>query len=628
MSKPPPARLPTRTQDPYLQFLEQLEELKKYVVSCLLNIRRELENVLYACYLYHIKGKIDELIKYRPDNLDENLCVAIQLLLENKKLFLDPRICREISVICSQLSPPNFGLTYSETLQKILKPQYVVYLTKFADECLNSFIQTKGLYVLFNKMNNFLERKIIKDQLAEANHKRELLKSTLAELEEQEKINNVSIPTTPLRPEVDLISALDVILKKNVLKTLQANANKRGKKVDLNEEQGSNMVFLSDNLKDHTDNPNIPIPEVSLAHKLNFCSNYLERRIISETVQPSVLQVNFKDPDDSITCIEVGHNHNIIACGTIDAGIIIHLLNPVFLNQYENKANSMEEEESQGLPSFKLRGHEGAITSISILYDEYYMLSSSVDTTINYWCLRQKTLICSFKAHLNTVWKVRFSPKGYYFATGSSDTTAKLWTVDKLAPVRVFLGHASDVNVVEFVPNCLYLVTCGFDNKIIFWEIASGNRVKILYHFQEIVSSVCVSFSGLYMVTGSEEGSIIFWNLTKFMKKNYFYLEKESKKSTNLIIMKKYKINFVGFNVDESYLMVISKKKMAFYSVKNLKEKKNEDIYAGYLKDEIEEGEDDEIQPINFFDNKNAEIFWSGSFHEKNVALIISKSHL
>ena len=86
-------------------------------------------------------------------------------------------------------------------------------------------------------------------------------------------------------------------------------------------------------------------------------------------------------------------------------------------------------------------GHHGKITSISLSYDEFYLLSTGTDKTIKLWCLRQKMLLAQYKGHIKTVWSVSFCPSGYFFLSASSDKTIKLWVTDQPKPQKIYIGH-------------------------------------------------------------------------------------------------------------------------------------------------------------------------------------------
>lgn len=60
----------------------------------------------------------------------------------------------------------------------------------------------------------------------------------------------------------------------------------------------------------------------------------------------------------------------------------------------------------------KFMGHEDAITSLNILYNENYFISASIDLSIRLWDVRLNVCLHIYKGHLNTIWNVKFANQG------------------------------------------------------------------------------------------------------------------------------------------------------------------------------------------------------------------------
>jgi WD40 repeat protein len=78
---------------------------------------------------------------------------------------------------------------------------------------------------------------------------------------------------------------------------------------------------------------------------------------------------------------------------------------------------------------FVLRGHSGAITSLSLCYDSFYFISGSADSQIRLWTVREGNCLALFNMHMAPVWDVCLCPKGYFFASGGADKQVSLFTV-------------------------------------------------------------------------------------------------------------------------------------------------------------------------------------------------------
>ena len=62
----------------------------------------------------------------------------------------------------------------------------------------------------------------------------------------------------------------------------------------------------------------------------------------------------------------------------------------------------------------KFIGHEDAITSLSIVYNESYFVSSSIDLSIRLWDIKLNVCLHVYKAHLSTIWNVKFARQGNF----------------------------------------------------------------------------------------------------------------------------------------------------------------------------------------------------------------------
>lgn len=606
----------------FLQFKQEYEEFKRFCRNSLLALRKELENVLFSCFLFLLRLGLDRRLS--PEEQNDRFRLYRQLIDSNKFFFLSPRLLSDAYKVSQALTFEQFPMGFAENLEKMIGPgKHVVFLSQFSQECLFSFLEFEKLSAIQNSLSSFLNIKLLKDTISESNYKHELLK--FYQNEDLEKMSIGTVQTLPNKNEVELYQALDFMAKKR-----KNNLNLLNKKPGNNKTIQSEIPYFSDNFK----GANLPegsndlqVPEMKLSSKVQFAQNYLERVPLNEETQPSILQVTVTDQLENMTCIEIGNNCNVFLCGYLDSSIILFSINPDFLElpPKESKENQENGEDLRAgnhiYANFKFLGHSSAITGISLHYDECYFLSSSVDMTMRLWCLRSRSCLSVYQGHINTIWTVRFYSKGYYFATGSSDTTAKLWCLDRVSPLRVFVGHNSDVTVVEFVSNSQFLVSAGLDSRIIFWELTSGTKVRVLFHYQEPISCLSLSPTGLFMVSGSQEGSLILWDLNKFVRINCWELETGEKKQ---------KIAFAGFSADETLLMAGSKKRLGFFVVKSLKERKNVDIYQDFKVDDDEEITDkklfEEKEELWWFDNQGQECFSQAKFHEKNSVFLVSKS--
>ena len=189
------------------------------------------------------------------------------------------------------------------------------------------------------------------------------------------------------------------------------------------------------------------INKLKIKDRLQQIQFFLERKIVDKDALSSALMYKLEDPSSLITCVELTFRGDLVLCGLENGKIIGFKTNPHFLPEYnyrpDEEPQSKEEEaivrqfESLG-KSFKFKGCCGAITSLSLLYDQLYFLSASMDNIIRLWCVRQQIELVQYKGHLLSIQQVKFSHKGYYFVSCSSDKTAMLWATDRIISQRIY----------------------------------------------------------------------------------------------------------------------------------------------------------------------------------------------
>lgn len=82
---------------------------------------------------------------------------------------------------------------------------------------------------------------------------------------------------------------------------------------------------------------------------------------------------------------------------------------------------------ADGIRECTFLGHSAAVTSISVSYDSFYFVSSSVDSTVRLWSLKMGHCLAVYKAHVSPVLTVKLNPKGFHFASGGADSLIFLW---------------------------------------------------------------------------------------------------------------------------------------------------------------------------------------------------------
>lgn len=595
-------------------------QLNEYVLQGLLQIREDLLLFLYYLFVYTFK----EL--YQVSEFEK----ASAFLQKFRNDFISQKdLTDEIDVLNAFASK---GIL-SDKVLKDLNANKLMYLQQYTFETLQTYIKCNNLQQIYqhflstNKIQIHILKEPLESLLAKTNNNYPQPSRTLLTTDTVNLVNTSQhlgqISITPLKSDLLTMHKID----KNIV-SMQAESNSH-KKLNLGEY--THLHYLEDS--------DVVLPEPSLSSKINFYQNYVKRDNISISKEPSTLMVNLADTPELITCVEFSRNFDLLLVGQQNSTILCFFINPNFVgsdlfgsvkkSMTDNLKKAMAAEnvlkevlenstaymngQTDVPEAIEFIGHTSAISSLSLQHDELYFLSASLDCTIRYWCIRQRACLVVFKEHFNTIWEVKFCPKGYFFASGSSDTTARLWVTDRSASCRIFKGHNLDVNVLEFAENCNYLLTGSLDLTVRVWNIQSGECARVLYHGTSPVKTILSSLKGGIFVTASEDGKIVLWDAARGEKKISF------------TIKEKKKLRGVTLAVDESYLCCYTQNVLQYFDVTELLKARDEPIFSN-------EGKDDgerilEIEPINLFQFEMQELF-EVKFHARNFLIVVSRSQI
>jgi len=486
--------------------------------------------------------------------------------------------------------PTDDEIKANPTLSEILGSSRTITVSQFTFESLFLFMQQNNLQELdFDVLQDMkINLKIWNEDTSSSNLAKKSAPSINIQAQAKEVLN---VTESNIRPGIRKDEALSMHLLQNIRESLirSQGDEQNGKFID--HIPAFNMTLQTEET--------IPILEKSMKYQVDFARAFLNRSI-SDNNQPNVLHVSVKDPSENITCMEIESLGNLLLLGFNDARILLIVLNRTFekntkalenvkkeffeeigisftaedetslqekssdvIAEQENGKIIPEEEEKQTQDEkyqiIEFLGHEEAITSLSIHYDEQYFLSGSSDTTIRLWCIRRRECLGIYKGHINTIWTVRFAPRGFYFASGSSDSTARLWSTSSLFPIRTLVGHSSDIHLVEFFNDCNYLATASHDKSVRIWELNNSECIRIIYPGNEFISVLKIDFFSKILVTGLEDGRVFLWDLFNDKKIIAFEFDDESQR-----------LNSIDLTPDGKFLVATSRKKLNCYDLTKL----------------------------------------------------------
>ncbi|KAI9812122.1 MAG: Transcription initiation factor TFIID subunit 5 [Phylliscum demangeonii] len=237
----------------------------------------------------------------------------------------------------------------------------------------------------------------------------------------------------------------------------------------------------------------------------------------------SVVMFTFHNTNDSINCLALSDNNQLVAAGTSQSYIRVWSLDGSALPSVMPPVAG----EPATTSSRRLIGHSGPVYAVSFspsianyhaAKDDpstapRYLLSCSADKSVRMWSVEAWACLVVYKGHDNPVWDVAWGPHGHYFVTGGRDRTARLWSTDHISYLRMFVGHDDDVDVVAFHPNASYVFSGSCDKTVRMWSIPTGNAVRLFTGHTGNLTALACSPDGKTLASADDAGSILLWDL-------------------------------------------------------------------------------------------------------------------
>ena len=162
-------------------------------------------------------------------------------------------------------------------------------------------------------------------------------------------------------------------------------------------------------------------------------------------------------------------------------------------------------------PIAVLRGHQGAVVTVTFNRRGDKLLSASQDGTARIWLANLKGSPIVLTGTGASLVDARFSHDGRRVVTASADGTARVWNSDGTGPPVVLQGHERALRMAKFSPDDSRVVTASDDGSARVWSV-EGQSLTILRGHAAAVRSVEFDGTGDHVVTASDDGTSRLWS--------------------------------------------------------------------------------------------------------------------
>lgn len=158
------------------------------------------------------------------------------------------------------------------------------------------------------------------------------------------------------------------------------------------------------------------------------------------------------------------------------------------------------------------RRHLDRVNAVAFSPDGKHIASASNDGTALLWDVTTGTVLHVLSNHKDAVRTVAFSLDGKLLALGSADNSITLWDTTRNEALYTLEGHTGWVNAVAFSPDGKRLASGSGDKRVRLWDTTTGATLESLDEHTDWVRAVVFSPDGKKLASASYDSSVKLWD--------------------------------------------------------------------------------------------------------------------
>lgn len=129
-----------------------------------------------------------------------------------------------------------------------------------------------------------------------------------------------------------------------------------------------------------------------------------------------------------------------------------------------------------------LEGHSGAVSTVAISYDDRWIATGGLDSTICIWSSHNGSLVQCLSGHESELTALAFSPDGLRLATADMGRRIRVWELSSETPSLLLQGHDREISGLAFSPNGrrlassagLLRINSQKSGEVLLWDTETG----------------------------------------------------------------------------------------------------------------------------------------------------------
>jgi WD40 repeat protein len=171
-----------------------------------------------------------------------------------------------------------------------------------------------------------------------------------------------------------------------------------------------------------------------------------------------------------------------------------------------------------------LTGHTNTINVLEITKDNKYLISGDWNGKLFVWDWKESTKVGEFVGHTGGVYCNLKTKAGDILVTGSGDYTAKVWNMNTRALIASLDCNGSSVFGIALTSDEKTLITGGWDGNIRAWDFVAKSLTSTTEGKAGVIQSMAITPNMKFLIFGTRNNIVKVWNWPE--KTEYFsYLE-------------------------------------------------------------------------------------------------------
>ena len=237
--------------------------------------------------------------------------------------------------------------------------------------------------------------------------------------------------------------------------------------------------------------------------ELEGIGDSIKRHTVRESFDSALCTHTLRGHTDSVMCIAVSLDANLIASAGEDAGIQVW-------NIAEQKRVA------------DIEGHQDQVRSIALTIDAKFLISGSRDGSVRIWNIATGQCVRTFGERVMTITKIALNPQGRTVAIADGSGIILLWDVLENSVIARFACQNGGVNALRFSRDGHSLAVGGNDGSLSIWNVGNGTRINLFQDHQSPVTATTLSVDMRRCFSADKNGTMVVRNLLTNSKEYTF----------------------------------------------------------------------------------------------------------